>query len=134
VVAVGGPAPVFYPEVGRRLGCEVVLPEHGDVANAVGAAVAMIRAKAVVEVSSNGMGEYRVHAGGAPLAASGAAAALQLADRLAREAARRRAGAFGLCDPDVTVHVDRIDVPNAPGDAGLVAATVVAECVGAPAA
>jgi N-methylhydantoinase A/oxoprolinase/acetone carboxylase beta subunit len=132
VVAVGGPAPVFFPEVGRRLGCAVVLPEHGDVANAVGAAVAMIRAKAVVEVSSNGMGEYRVHAGGAPLAASGAGAALALAERQAREIARQRARAFGLHDPHVAVNVERIDVPNAPGDAGLVAATVVAECIGAP--
>jgi N-methylhydantoinase A/oxoprolinase/acetone carboxylase beta subunit len=132
VVAVGGPAPVFFPEVGRRLGCEVVLPEHGDVANAVGAAVALIRATAVVEISSAGMGEYRVHAGGAPLAVSGGTAALETAERLARALALERAKSFGLRDPGVAVRVDRIDLPNAPGDSGLVAATVVAECVGAP--
>ena len=132
VVAVGGPAPVFYPDVGRRMGCEVVLPEDGDVANALGAAVAMIRAKAVVEISSSGMGEYRVHAGGPPLPASGAGIALQVAEQRARAMALDRARAFGLADPVVEVHVERIDLPNVPGDAGLVAATVVAECFGAP--
>jgi N-methylhydantoinase A/oxoprolinase/acetone carboxylase beta subunit len=133
VVAVGGPAPVFYPEVGRRLGCEVVLPEDGDVANALGAAVGMIRARAVVEISSSGMGEYRVHAGGAPLPMSGAGAALETAEGHARAIALERARAFGLREPTLEVRIERIDLPHAAGDAGLVAATVVAECFGAPA-
>ncbi len=131
VVAVGGPAPVFYPEVGRRLGCEVVLPADGDVANALGAAVAMIKARAVVEISSSGMGEYRVHAGGRPVSVSGGAAALELAEQRARAAALERARLFGLRDATVEVAIDRIDLPNVPGDFSLVAATVVAECFGA---
>jgi N-methylhydantoinase A/oxoprolinase/acetone carboxylase beta subunit len=134
VVAVGGPAPLFYPEVGRRLGCEIVLPPDGDVANALGAAVAMIRAKAVVEISSAGFGDYRVHAGGAPLSAAGGAAALALAEARARALALERAAGFGLADPVVELRIDRIDLPHTAGDAGLVAATVVAECVGVPAA
>ena len=134
VVAVGGPAPVFYPELGRRLECEIVLPADGDVANALGAAVAMIRAKAVVEISSSGVGEYRVHAGGKPLPMAGATAALQVAEQHAREIALARARAFGLRDPVVQVNIDRIDLPHTQGDAGLVAATVVAECFGMPVA
>lgn len=130
VVAVGGPAPVFYAEVGRRLGCRVVLLPDGDVANAVGAAVAMVKARAVVEVSSTGMGEYRVHAGGAPIALSGATEALALARTQARDIALARARAFGVADPAVELHVDRIDLPGVTGDTGLVAATVVAECFG----
>ncbi len=123
VVAVGGPAPVFYPELGRRLGCRIVLPEHGDVANAVGAAVAVAKARAVVDISSAGMGDYRVHhAAGAPIAVRGAAEALDLACRLAREAAGRGGGVVAL-------HVERIDLPDVPGDAGLIAATVFAEGV-----
>lgn len=38
VIAVGGPAPVFYPEVGKRLRCEIIDVAHASVANAVGAA------------------------------------------------------------------------------------------------
>jgi hypothetical protein len=128
VVAVGGPAPVFYPEIGRRLGCRVVLPEHGDVANAVGAAVAMIRARAVAEISSDGMGGYRVHAGAAPVLVADATQALALAVAQSREMAILRACSFGVVDAVVNVHIDRIDLPNISGDDGLVAATIVAEC------
>ena len=135
VVAVGGPAAVFYPELGRRLGCAVVLPEHGPVANAIGAAVAVMRARAVVEVSSPGPGAWRVHHQGAPIAVASAAAALALARDLAAAEATARARTAGMAPPAVTLHVERIDLPDSSGpdssgDAGLVAATVFAECVG----
>ena len=130
VVAVGGPAPVFYPELGRRLGCDVVLPEHGAVANAVGAAVAVMRARAVVEISSSGLGAYRVHHRGAPVAVAGATEALALARDMAQAQARESARQAGLPADAVTLHVERIDLPDSRGDAGLIAATVFAECVG----
>ncbi len=129
VVAVGGPAPWVYPEVGRRLGCEVVLPADGAVANAVGAAVAVLAARAVVEVSSAGLGRYRVHPRGAPIDVADATAALALARRLAREAAVAGARAAGMRPGPVAEHVARIDLPDSRGDAGLIAATVSAECV-----
>ena len=130
VVAVGGPAPVFYPELGRGLDCDVVLPEHGAVANAIGAAVAVMRARAVVEVSSSGLGAYRVHHRGAPIAVAGATEALALARELAETQARQSARDAGLRAEAVTLHVERIDLPDSRGDAGLIAATLFAECVG----
>ena len=42
VVAVGGPVRVYYEEVGRRLGCEMIFPPFFDVANAVGAATGVV--------------------------------------------------------------------------------------------
>lgn len=131
VVAVGGPAPVFYPELGRRLGCEIVLPEHGAVANAVGAAVAVMQARAVVEVSSAGLGARRVHHRGEPISVADGGAALRLARDLAEAAARATARAAGMAAPRTSLHVERIDLPDATGDSGLIAATVCAECVGA---
>ena len=47
LVAVGGPAGIFYPDVGERLGQEVSIPEYSAVANAIGAAVGQDR-KSVV--------------------------------------------------------------------------------------
>ena len=41
-MAVGAPARVYYGEVGRRLGADVVVPEHFEVANAVGAATGVV--------------------------------------------------------------------------------------------
>ncbi|WP_406854585.1 hydantoinase/oxoprolinase family protein [Alsobacter sp. KACC 23698] len=132
VVAVGGPAPVFYPEVGRRLRSEVVLPEHGDVANAVGAAVGVVKAQAVVDISSSGVGAYRIHAEGEPIPMGDPAEALARAREIAVEMARARAVAMGGGGADIDVHVDRVDLPGMEGDRGLVAATVTAECWGAP--
>lgn len=131
VVAVGGPAPWIYPDVAHRLGCEVVLPADGAVANAVGAAVAVMAARAVVEVSSSGVGAYRVHPRGDPIDVADPTAALALARRLAREAAAEGAQAAGMLPGTITEHVARIDLPGDLGDAGLVAATVFAECIAA---
>ena len=130
VVAVGGPAPVFYPELARRLDCELVLPPHGDVANAVGAAVAVMKARAMTEISSAGLGAWRVHHRGEPIPVAEAAEALALARDLAITEARDAAARIGLAARDVALHVERIDLPGSTGDAGLIAATVFAECVG----
>jgi N-methylhydantoinase A/oxoprolinase/acetone carboxylase beta subunit len=131
LVAVGGPAPVFYPEVGRRLGCDLVLPENGDVANAVGAAVALVRAQAVVEVTAAGPGLWRVHGQGPPRSFVDPAEALAVARDLARAQAAAGARAMGGSGEAVEDHVDRADIPGAVGDKGLVAATVLASCWGA---
>jgi N-methylhydantoinase A/oxoprolinase/acetone carboxylase beta subunit len=133
LVAVGGPAPVFYPEVGRRLGCDLVLPDNGDVANAVGAAVALVRVQAVVEVTSAGPGLWRVHGEGAPRSFVDPAEALAVARDLARAEVAARARAMGGTGEEVEDHVDRADIPGAIGDKGLVAATVLASCWGAAA-
>jgi N-methylhydantoinase A/oxoprolinase/acetone carboxylase beta subunit len=130
VVAVGGPAGVFYPELGRRLGCEVVLPPHAAVANAVGAAIGVIRVRITVEVTTAGPGAWRVHADSAPETFTDPTAALERARAVAGDAARRRAAALGGRDPHVALHVDRADVPGIAGDAGLVSATVFAEAWG----
>jgi N-methylhydantoinase A/oxoprolinase/acetone carboxylase beta subunit len=130
VVAVGGPASVFYPELGRRLDCEVVLPTHGAVANAVGAAVAVMKARAIVEITSAGLGAWRVHHRGAPIAVGNATEALALARELAMAEARESARRAGIHADAVTVHVERVDLPDSTSDAGLIAATVFAECVG----
>jgi len=133
VVAVGGPAPVFYPEVGKRLNTRIVLPEAADVANAVGAAVALVKVQAVVEITVNGKGGYRIHHKGDPIAVSTPADALLQAKHLARETARERTHAVGGVPDRIEVHVDRIDIPGSAGDSGLIAATVIAECWGRPA-
>ncbi|MHB2165823.1 hydantoinase/oxoprolinase family protein [Alsobacter sp. R-9] len=133
LVAVGGPAPVFYPEVARRLGCELVLAEHADVANAVGAAVALVRARASVEVTSAGPGLWRVHGEGEPVSFMDPSEALAAAVGVARAQARATALAMGGEGTDIEHAIDRADIPGALGDKGLVAATVIASCWGAAA-
>ncbi|WP_293864282.1 hydantoinase/oxoprolinase family protein [uncultured Alsobacter sp.] len=132
LVGVGGPAGVFYTELGRRLGCEVVLPPHAAVANAVGAAIGVIRARVTLEVTGAGPGLWRLHGPDVPESFVDPTAALARARALAADMARDKARAQGGSSPEIELHVDRVDVPGLGGDAGLVGATIFAEAWSAP--
>lgn len=43
IIGLGAPAAAWLPEVSRRLNAELILPENGEVANAIGAAAGNIR-------------------------------------------------------------------------------------------
>ena len=42
VIGLGASASVYYPAVGDSLGCRMDLPQHADVANAIGAVVGRV--------------------------------------------------------------------------------------------
>jgi N-methylhydantoinase A/oxoprolinase/acetone carboxylase beta subunit len=132
IIAVGGPAPVVYPEVGRRLGCTTTLLDHGDVANAVGAGIGMVRSRVMIEITAPEPGLFRIHDAGTPTTVASPAEALQRAERTAREQARAEALALGASDVTIDVHIDRVDLPGMKDDLGLIAATVIAEGWGIP--
>lgn len=51
LVGIGAPIRVFLPVVAESLGIPCILPEHGEVANAVGAVVSNITAVATAEIT-----------------------------------------------------------------------------------
>lgn len=65
LIGIGAPTHIFLPAVARALGAEYVIPEHAEVANAVGAIVADITATAHVRIepinSAAGVLGYVVH-------------------------------------------------------------------------
>jgi hypothetical protein len=132
IVAVGGPAAVYYPEIGRRLHCEVLLPRYGEVANAVGAGVGIVRSREIVEITAPEPGHYRIHSGDEQMNFSKAAEALAYARKLAETLALESAVRLGAHRPLVELHIDRIDIPNVPPDQGLISAIVIAESWGSP--
>lgn len=132
VVAVGGPARVYYEEVQRRLGCQMVFPPHGDVANAVGAATGVVAHTATVEVLGDGSGSFRVHARDAVRPFTTAADALGYAEALAQRLAHDALIAMGASQPQIKLTCTKTHLPNAHSDAGLLSALVVAEGIGRP--
>ncbi|NVK16868.1 MAG: hydantoinase/oxoprolinase family protein [Rhodobacteraceae bacterium] len=105
VVGLGASAPSYYPAVGERLHCNMILPEHAGVANAIGAVVGRVTMRRSGTVTSPSEGKYRVHLESGPVdyqASDEALAALETA--LAGEArgAAEEAGA-----EDIHVHVER---------------------------
>ena len=132
LVAVGGPAGVFYPEVAQRIGAQLVVPEEFAVANAVGAAAGSVVARARAEVQVDGPGSYRVvSANGSTLVTDPDVAiddAVAVARAMAEATLRERAEGVGeLDDPTEVVDIDRHDDPNAEAGQGLYGAHIEVE-------
>jgi N-methylhydantoinase A/oxoprolinase/acetone carboxylase beta subunit len=132
VVAVGGPAAVFYPEVGRRLGVDAVIPHDSAVANAIGAAIGLVKARSVVEITKREDGAFNVHHEGEPVVANSGHEALEEAQAIAKAEAHRHSVAMGGRDIEVNIEIQRILLPGREEDDALIAATVTAESTSAP--
>jgi N-methylhydantoinase A/oxoprolinase/acetone carboxylase beta subunit len=132
VVAVGGPVRVYYGEVGKRLGADMVFPAFCEVANAVGAASGVVARRVRIEVAGDGMGLFRVHGREGVRTFGSAAEALRYAGEEAEKAARDAAVAEGADDIDVRLTTRKELLPDAVDDNGLFEAVVEAEAVGRP--
>lgn len=132
LVAVGGPASVFYGEVGKRLGLDTLIPAGSEVANAIGAAVGLIRVQAVVTVAMREQGGFTLHHSAEPLVFMEATQALAVADRIVRQLAEAKAQQMAGAVLATEVQMERLDVPGLSGDVGLISATLTAECLARP--
>ena len=138
IIAVGGPAPVFYPEVGRRLLCETLIPDNSSVANAIGAAVAEVKIISSVEITRDQKNGFRLHGKGDPIIYSSATEVINAAKLQARSYAltsayenMHRSIDFDTFanETDSHIWVDLVNIPGVEGDEALVSATVSAEVV-----
>ena len=130
VIAVGGPASLYYPETGRRLGTVTIVPQYAEIANAVGAAVGMVRTNHTIEITGDRPGRFLVHADEKPVVETTSSAALSLATRLVSERATAEAEQMGAVDLEVEIGVERVDLPDCSDDVSLLSATVSAVCTG----
>ena len=137
VVAVGGPAPVYYPEVAKRLEAELLLPVGCEVANAIGAATGQLLARATAEVQTDGPGLFRIVSTHGVATATDAAAAIAAAEAAALEIAHAELArlAEGLEEIGAAashIEIDRFDDPNAEADEGLYSANISVELSAKP--
>ena len=106
VVGLGASASTYYPAVGRRLGCEMILPRFAGVANAIGAVVGRVTIRRSGTVTSPSEGLYRVHLDTGPEDHREAAAALDALQAALEAAARADAVAAGAVDIQITATRD----------------------------
>jgi len=97
-VGVGAPASTFFPDAGRRLGVELLLPQHADVANAYGAVMGSVLQRAQVTVTQPRHGHFIVHADREPQHFDDLGGALARAAEIATSLARRLAREAGAGD------------------------------------
>jgi N-methylhydantoinase A/oxoprolinase/acetone carboxylase beta subunit len=131
VVGLGASAPSYYPAVGERLGCEMILPEHTGVANAIGAVVGRVTIRRTGTVTCPAEGKYRVHTEGAPADFSEPGLAMETLRKLLEGDARRDAEAAGAADVQFSVSQDIKSVRAEARDVFL-EATVTVEASGRP--
>ena len=112
LIGLGAPTHIFLPDVARALGANCIIPEHSEVANAIGAAVADVVAQVSVEIRTNysgdGLVDYSVHASGVHEVFEEYDDALETAHVIARRMAVEEAvkrGATG--EPEVEISVER---------------------------
>ena len=131
VVGLGASAACYYPAVGERLGCDMILPEHAGVANAIGAVVGRVTIRRGGTVTSPSEGKYRVHLESGPEDYSDSDTAMDALEAALSAEARAEAEAAGAVDIHVTA---RREVKEAQAEARRVflEAEIVVEASGRP--
>jgi len=105
LIAIGAPVRAYYPEVARRLGAELIVPEHAAVCNAVGAVAGVVAETSEVLVNQTTFNVFRVHDPGGSRDYSDANEAIEAATRISRALAIEAARRSGAKDPDVKTSV-----------------------------
>ena len=111
LVALGASAGTHYPHVASLMGVDLTVPDHADVAGAVGAAAGSVRQRVVISVTQPAEGRFRVHLPGGPKDLGEMQAALDLARNAARDLATSRATKAGAPQVTVTLEEDIKLVP-----------------------
>lgn len=106
VVGLGASAATYYPAAGERLGCQMELPTHAGVANAIGAVVGRVTIRRSGEVSAPAEGRYRALLGGGPKDFADVEEALWQLEKYLSETARQEALEAGAEGIRVTVSRD----------------------------
>ncbi|MEO6298432.1 MAG: hydantoinase/oxoprolinase family protein [Paracoccaceae bacterium] len=131
VIGLGASAASYYGAVGDALGCEMILPEHAGVANAIGAVVGQVSQRAQGLVSSPGVGRFVAHLPDGLQSYDSAAAALDAMEASVVAEASTRAKAAGAEDLRVVVSRDLREA-EVEGQTMFIEATVTATASGRP--
>ena len=133
LIAIGAPVAAYYPEVARRLGAQLLVPEHAAVCNAVGAVAGVVSETSEVLVNQPALKVFRVHDPAGIRDYPEAQAAIEDAKRVSRELALTAARRAGASDPHVETSVVERRARAGSEDDYLAEATVRSRATGRPA-
>ncbi|HUV32811.1 MAG TPA: hydantoinase/oxoprolinase family protein [Devosiaceae bacterium] len=131
LIGLGASAPTYYPAVAALIGAENAVPEHADVANAVGAVVGRVRIARSVTITCPAEGRFRAHLLDGAVDFASFAAARAAAEAALDAATRAAAAEAGAAEVHVTLAADIRDA-TVEGKSMLVEATITATATGRP--
>jgi N-methylhydantoinase A/oxoprolinase/acetone carboxylase beta subunit len=132
VVAIGAPVEAYYPDVARRLGAPLSIPEHASVCNAVGAVAGVVSQSVEILVNQPSFNVFRVHDPAGSQDYPDSKPALDHAERVSRTLALGAAQRAGASDPHVDTTVIERRAQVGPGTDYLAEAIVCSTAVGRP--
>ena len=133
IVGIGAPAEAFVPPLSERLETAVLIPEHSEVANAVGAIISHVSASEVITVRPGEYDAFMVYAPGARREFESLTDAAAWAAEEAARIARERALEAGATEPRVEVDVDRRIGRLSTGEQQVIEVNIRATAAGHPA-
>jgi N-methylhydantoinase A/oxoprolinase/acetone carboxylase beta subunit len=132
LIAIGAPVAAYYPEVARRLGAQLFVPEHAAVCNAVGAVAGVVSETCDVLVNQPTFKVFRVHDPAGSRDYPEAHEAIEDAKRVSRELALAAARRAGASNPHVETSVMERRAHAGSADDYLAEATVRSRATGRP--
>jgi N-methylhydantoinase A/oxoprolinase/acetone carboxylase beta subunit len=133
LVAVGAPAAAWFPTAREMLGCDLVVPEHADVANAFGALAGRVIARAQALVKAEPDETFLVVTPTVRERFGDKTGAVVRAEQLAAKSATEVASAAGADEVTVVLGRDEVVAHQAkPGDDVFVEMVVSATALGRP--
>jgi len=132
LVAIGAPVRPFFPAVAERLGANLIIPEHAEVANAIGAAASEVIVHEKVIVRPGEIDNFVLHSREQRTEYRELEDAISAAGAAAEDLALRRARGAGADDPRIRTDVNRREVRIADGSLQLIEVAVTATAAGRP--
>ncbi len=132
LVGLGASAPTYYPAIGEKLNSECVIPEHADVANAIGAVAGEVRIqKSVLVTSPDGGNSYNLVSSDGPKVFTDEQSAIGEATSFLMDLVAGLADEAGADNPVFETDV-QIDAPDVDGSRHFVEAKIVTTATGRP--
>jgi len=137
IIAIGAPVNAYFPSVASQLGAELIVPEHAEVANAIGAITGSIIETVEILIdpiySAAGLVCYTVHTPEEKIDFPDLTGASKYAINTAKKLAKEKAIRAGA-GKQVEVKVDRLDDIATPADGSslLLSCHVKAIAIGKP--
>ena len=111
LVALGASASTHYPNIAKLMDVDLAVPNHADVAGAVGAAAGSVRQRVMISITQPSDGKFRIHLPGGPSDMVVLEDALEKAREAASQLASDRAKNAGATNIDISLREDIKMVP-----------------------
>ena len=132
IVGIGAPAGAFMPAVGKLLSAKVIIPEHADVANAIGAITSKVIVSENAIIRPSDAGDYIVHTSVEKREFEQISEAQDYAERLIADLLRAKAPLYGTADSEIKLRVNERAGRLSTGEHVFLEMTIEGAIVGQP--